>query len=350
MKHMTSGIARVVFCGIVLASLAAPRRADAQDAGSWSLIEENDGMFSHQDRHYTQGFRVNYVTPPLADGSFWDRSFDVIGAALPMYRSDASSRRELEVQALGQSIFTPGDIHKSPPDANDRPYAGWLYSGLDWLQENAHEGGGHSLHNLELQLGVTGPAALAKQAQNGFHTVFGFRSADGWSAQLKNRVAVQASYDYKRRLRLGPGGRYGFDAVPEAGLSLGTVLRYVDAGALLRFGDALAADYGPEHIRPAPSGTAYVDRGALGPGNFHFYVYLGVQERYTFYNRLIDSADEIQPTGLERSDWVRDYVGGLRVFLPWRLRVDVAALLRSHEFKGQEGDDRFGSAALSWAF
>lgn len=342
MIHLTRGVAWALYC----CTLAAPLAATAQDSGAWSLIEENDGMFSHQDRHYTQGFRLNYVTAPLAAGGFWDRSFDAIGAALPMYRAAPGSRRELEVQALGQSIFTPGDIHKNPPDPNDRPYAGWLYSGLDWLQENE----GHSLHNLELQLGVSGPAALAKQAQNGFHTLFGFKSADGWSSQIKNRVAAQVSYDYKRRLRLGLSSRYDFDAVPEAGLSMGTVLRYLDAGALLRFGDALAADYGPEHIRPAPSGTAYVDRRALSPREFHFYVYVGVQERYTLYNRLVDSADEIQSTELERTDWVRDYIGGVRLFLPWQLRVDVATLLRSHEFHGQEGDDRFGSASISWNF
>ena len=31
---------------------------------------------------------------------------------------------------LGQSIFTPGDLNATQPLKNDRPYAGWLYTGL----------------------------------------------------------------------------------------------------------------------------------------------------------------------------------------------------------------------------
>ncbi len=318
----------------------------AASAGTLSVIEENDGMFSEQDRHYTQGLRIDYVTAPLERSGLPNASFDAIGLVLPMYRDDPSARRELEVEALGQSLFTPDDTRKKHPDPKDRPYAAWLYTGLAWLQEND----GRSLNGLEAQLGVVGKAALGREAQNAFHSITWFPRAKGWSHQLDNRFAAQFSYDHKRRLALGLRGRYDFDLVPEAGLSMGTALRYLDAGVLLRFGDALGCDYGAEHIRPAPSGTAFVEPPAVAVGDLRFYVYAGVQQRYMLYNVFIDAADEVQPTNLERTDWVTDIVCGLRLFLPWGLRGDVAVIERSREFHGQEEHDRVGSASMSATF
>ena len=41
----------------------------------------------------------------------------------------------LEWIILGQSIFTPQNHDVSDPSLNDRPYAGWLYTGLDFIQD-----------------------------------------------------------------------------------------------------------------------------------------------------------------------------------------------------------------------
>ncbi len=318
---------------------------EVHTGGRFGLIEENDGMLSHQDRHYTQGLRLSWLSGSLAGGGFWDRSFDALGVVLPMYRSEAGSQRRFEWQVLGQSEFTPTDIHVLPPDPNDRPYAAWLYTGGNWLQEND----GHSLHNLEAQLGVVGPAALGEQVQNGYHALAGFRKAAGWKYQLRNRAALQFSYDYHRRIGLDFGSGFGVDLVPEAGVSLGTVMRYADIGALLRIGNALHADYGPEHIRPAPSGTAYVDERALVDGKLHFYLFAGAQGRRVFYNRFIDGAQELG-NDLGRKQEVADFVGGGSLFITRRLRADLSAVLRTAEYSGQPSRDLYGSAEFSYQF
>lgn len=339
--------AAVCVCAGLLCG-AAPAFADeaATTHGRLSLIEENDGIWSHQDRHYTQGLRIPYLSANLEAGGFWDRSFEAIGVVLPMYRAGGETQRRFEWQVIGQSQFTPADIHRTPPDPSDRPYAAWLYTGFDVLQEND----GHSLHNLEAQAGVVGPAALGEEVQNGYHTLVGFRKAEGWKYQLRNRAALQFSYDYHRRFGLEFGSGYGIDVIPEAGVSLGTVLRYVDVGALLRFGNALAADYGPERIRPALSGTAYFDERALDARFLHFYVYAGVQGRRVFYNRFIDGSEEVAAPGVDRKQEVADAVGGLSVFFTRRFRADLSAILRTHEYSRQRGDDLYGSAELSFGF
>ncbi|MDB5988086.1 MAG: hypothetical protein JWR16_3139 [Nevskia sp.] len=351
MGRLLCGLAAVVVALSSALGLALPRAARADDtpppqAGRLGLIEENDGILSHQDRHYTQGLRISYLSGSLPQGSFWDRSFDWIGVVLPMYRSSAESQRRFEWQVLGQSEFTPKDTHLVPPDPTDRPYAAWLYTGFDWLQEND----GHSLHNLEAQVGVVGPAAFGKQVQNGYHAIAGFGKAEGWKYELANRPAFQFSYEYHRRLELELGDRFGFDFVPEAGLSMGTVMRYAEVGGLLRFGNALHADYGPERIRPALSGTAYFDERGLGTGKFHFYLFAGAQGRRVFYNRFIDGSKEIENPGIDRKQEVADFVGGTSLFFTRRVRADFSAVLRTAEYSGQPRKDSYGSAEISVQF
>lgn len=330
-------------CVVFMVVVGAP--AVHAESGRWSLLEDNDGMISHEDQHYTQGLQLSYLTPALQGGGWSSASFDALGSFLPMYRLAPGSQRRIELLAT-QTMYTPVDLHRNPPDPYDRPYAGWLYGGIDWLQEN-HQ---HSLHDLEFQAGIVGPAALAKQVQNGFHGLIGLRNADGWSEQLKNRGAFQLSYEFKRKLKLSLSDGYALDAVPELGFDVGSVLRYVETGGLLRFGNALDADYGPSHIRPALSGSDFFDGSRLGGSFLHWYVFAGVQLRRVLYNRLIDGASEVSPVDLEHRPWVTDALLGASFVLSPRVRAEFTATRRSREFYGQQGDDIYGSGLLSVSF
>lgn len=323
--------------------LVATGAAQAEP-GRLSVLEENDGIITHKDRYYTQGLQTSYLSPALGARSGWNGLFDAVGVVLPMYRAGSGAERRYEWVPVGQAQFTPERLNLTPPDPSDRPYAAWLYTGLHLLQEND----GRSLNNLEALLGVVGPDAFGRQVQNGYHVLVGFRRAQGWSYQLPNRAAAQFSYDYKRRLALDLGSHYGIDAIPEAGVSLGNVYRYVDGGLLLRFGNAMDVDYGPEHMRPSLSGTAFSDYRRLGGSWFHWYVYAGAQERRVFYNLFIDTADEVAPHGLTRPPAGSDLVAGASVFLGHGLRADFLADRRSREFDGQHGPDVFGGVNLTF--
>jgi len=58
----------------------------------------------------------------------------------------------LEWTILGQSIFTPENHGLSDPSLNDRPYAGWLYTGLNFIQDFDAQ----QLTTLEFLGGVVG--------------------------------------------------------------------------------------------------------------------------------------------------------------------------------------------------
>lgn len=338
MSALLRGIAAVA--GLLLA-LAATARADG---GRLSIIEENDGIGTNQDRHYTQGFRFGYLFPAEREGSWSDRIFSAVAWAIPTYRhgKEFTSRR-FEWIVLGQSLFTPDDTGLSTPDPTDRPYAGWLHSGLAMLQENDR----HSLSNLELLAGLVGPAALGREVQDGFHHLFGYPQANGWRHQLDNRPAFQLSYDWKRKLGTTFGASaYGVDVIPEAGLSVGNVFDYGQTSVLFRIGNGLAADYGPERIRPALSGTAYVDGDAVGDG-VRWYVYAGAQLRGVVYNMLIDAAHQVAPRDLSHQAWVPDGVLGASLYAWRRIRADFMYGWRGEEFHGQRGTDHLAGVNVS---
>src|SRR3546814_12695699 len=60
--------------------------------------------------------------------------------------------------AVGQNMYTPDDVALRNPPLDDRPYAGWLYGSVGLIAET-----GRRLDQLELTLGVVGPASPAEQ-------------------------------------------------------------------------------------------------------------------------------------------------------------------------------------------
>jgi hypothetical protein len=320
--------------------------AGVPDDGRFGFIEENDGIIGNQDRHYTQGFLFTRLYPePKIDG-FLDRSYDLLGTLLPMYRPANDSERHVEWLALGQSEFTPTDTKIENIIPDDRPYAAWLYTGVSLLQENR----GNQLNDIELTGGVVGSWALGRQIQDGFHAAAGFGQAEGWGHQLANRAAVQFSYDFKRKLGFRFGAsRWGADAVPEAGFSVGTVFRYAQGSLLLRAGNGLDVNYGPERIQPALSGSGFMS-DARAPSGGHFYVFGGAQLRHMWYDTFLDRSGEVLPEGLDTQRSVIDYVFGTSIFAGSYLRFDLSVTRRTREFTTQQGDDIFSSVAMSLRF
>lgn len=66
--------------------------------------------------------------------------------------------------ALGQDMYTPKDISLRNPPLDDQPYAGWLYGSAGLIAET-----GRQLDQLELTVGMVGPASLAEETQKRVH-------------------------------------------------------------------------------------------------------------------------------------------------------------------------------------
>src|SRR6185437_11638711 len=172
-----------------VAIVVAAGGARADDHARINLLEENDSLYFHTDKHYTQGLRLSYLAPTVRSGDGWDRPFDFIAANTPVFAAAEGDRRYALL--LGQSIFTPENLTSKPPSKRDRPYAGWLYGGISLLQKS----GSDMLENVELELGVIGPGSFGKFVQNDWHQFIGIRTARGWANQLQNEPGGVLSYE-----------------------------------------------------------------------------------------------------------------------------------------------------------
>ncbi len=331
--------------GLLAICAAAAHAGDASGADDpWrmNLLEENDSLYTHTDKHYTQGLRISALSPRIGDE--WTNDLFDWAQIFPTVFATGGTRRVAVF--LGQSVFTPVDLDIKPPDPRDRPYGGWLYSGASLLQET-----GNQLENLELDLGVVGPAALGKEVQNDWHQFIGIHQARGWSSQIQNEPGVVLSYERLWRVPIPflSGAENGIDIVPQLGGSGGNVFTYGEAGALLRIGRHLEADYGPVRIRPALSGTDYFNSAALGD-DVGFYVFAGVQGRVVARNIFLDGNSFRQSPSVQHKTFVADLQAGVSAFWSRRLRVDLSVVRRTDEFVGQTRQDIIGTAALavSW--
>ncbi len=327
-------------CGAALAALLLlPAAAEAQPADPrWSVTfsYENDTL-GGSDRYYTSGLQLAARSP----------SADLPG---PLRWLDSRLDWLLgpgEVRwgfGLGHQIYTPLDTLARVPDPRDRPYAGFLY-GAAVLQRQER----NALSTFELQLGVVGPSALGEFVQNNVHDLIRVQSVNGWDAQLKDEPALNAVFERVSRtpsLRFGP---LEADLLPATTLSLGNVTTYAAAGATIRVGQALEADFGPPRIRPALVGSAFFQPRAEGEA-FGWYVFGGVQGRAVARDIFLDGNTFRDGPSVDRRPFVGDLSAGIVVH--WRgIRLSYSQVWRSEEFYGQRGGAQsFGSVGATFRF
>lgn len=301
--------------------------------GTLSLVFEND-LFYDTDRNYTNGVRASWVTGPDQTPAWALRA----ARWFPLFPDGGTVRTSYEV---GQNMYTPKDISLLTPPSTDRPYAGWLYGSVGLI----HEMGGR-LDQLEVTLGVVGPASLAEQTQKFVHEITGSQKPRGWDTQLENEPAVVLTYQRNwRGLVSRSFSDFGFDATPHIGGALGNVFTYANAGLTLRLGHRLPLDYGPPRIQPSTPGSRFF----VPQHGFGWYVFAGVEGRAVARNIFLDGNTFRHSRSVEKKPLVGDLHFGL--VMTWRnLRFGYTHVQRTREFANQDEADDFGAFSLSVRF
>lgn len=328
--------------GVVLSGMAWAR----DETPRVTITEENDLFGAYTDRHYTQGAEINFLSGPVTRGGFWDTTYQNTTRFLPLF-GGTDTKRKWNWHVVGQQLFTPDDTSRATPLTRDRPYGAWLFTGISLLQESRY-GQTTSLENLELQGGVVGPLALGAQTQNWFHQFIGVDSARGWRNEIRNEPGIALTYERKWRIPLAITNSFGFDAIPEVGVTGGNIYTYGQVGGMIRLGRNLAADYGPYRMRPNLSGTNWFDASKLD-GNFGWYVYAGAQGRAIARNIFLDGNTWRDSPSVDKRHFVGDLTGGFSLFWGQSIKADFVITQPTKEFAGQEEEDRFGGFNLSFA-
>jgi hypothetical protein len=279
-------------------ALAPPARAANGDSG-WYTQVDND-VFFHTDRWYTSGVRIARVVP----------------------RGD----RELEIGLL-QEIYTPeAKFH----DPIDRPTAARLLATIA-----SHDRRDGAWATIELDVGVTGPAALGRQAQEFVHRFVPAPDED-WSHQRSNRVDAQFAWVQSHDLQHDPDALSHLYA--HYGVVAGNQLAFVHGGLELRFGRGAAMALSTPALRfAATPPLAKADGSWSG--------FAGASVRAVAMNHLLDFSPGLDNPPVRRKPAVARFVGGVA----WAGRlasVTFSLAQDTREFAGQRRDQRFGSVAI----
>ncbi|MAS43408.1 MAG: hypothetical protein CML46_03040 [Rhodobacteraceae bacterium] len=316
---------------------AAPEAGpDADARGTWSVTFEND-IFGDEDRDYTNGVRLDYVTPRnnlSAAGRLAKRG-------LYGWFSDASDWYGL--YTLGQNIYTPSDISLKTPPKTDRPYAGFLYLGAGVAADR-----GDRLDTLSVEIGIVGPSSLAEESQTIVHEIIGAQEPRGWHNQLDDELGLRLLYERKWKFSADvpvPAFDLSVDWASNVTVALGNVDTSLAIGGVARLGQDLADDYGPPRVRPAVASPGFF----RNEDDFSWYVFAGAEGRLVGRNIFIEGNTFGGVDGVEPNRFVADIQAGIAVQLG-RVELSYTQVLRTEEYAGQDGMSLFGSVNLRTRF
>lgn len=312
---------------------------------------END-LFADTDQSYTNGIRLAWVSPDI-DTYLYDPALPawlrgVNSWFTPLYPSPENANDEIHrnlVFTIGQQMYTPEDRERTTIDPNDRPYAGWLYAGFGYHAKTQNQ-----LNSVEINLGVVGPAAYAREAQNMVHRARGLELFKGWDNQLKNEPGIQVVWEHKHRIEKQPMiGNFAYDVITHYGGSLGNVATYANSGAEVRFGFRLPDDFGTSALRPGGDNSA---PGNLDPRlrqGWGLHAFLSVDGRFVLQNIFLDGNSYRSSHSVDKKYLVADAAFGIAgVYNKWK--VSFAHVYRTKEFNTQENAQNYGSLTMSYSY
>lgn len=309
----------------------------------YNFYFEND-LFNGTDSDYTNGVKFSWVSANLKDYTrdpclpHWVRQLNRIFETL---HPGKYTSRNMVVTA-GQSMFTPRDRSRIDLIPNDRPYAGWLYLGLGYNARDARQ-----MDSVEVNLGVVGPASLARQTQNLVHDLRGIPSFNGWSNQLNNELGFQLVAERKNRVWSESRPGLQFDAITHYGASLGNIRTYLNTGLELRAGSRIPNDFGTSPIRPAGDSNAPLEGPVtrrFSDGGLH--AFISADARAVAHDIFLDGNTFSDSHRIDK----KRAVGDLATGIAWQWqdgKITYARYARSKEFTTQENAHVFSSITLS---
>ena len=317
--------------------LASPASADETaraskyaDRGTLGLTFENDS-FADTDRHYTSGATLSWFSRAGAAPAGLAR----VLTSTPLLTAGGDARVSVR---LGHNMFTPEAITTDRFLGDDRPYAGWFYGTAGLLTDT-----GGRLDHLELTVGMLGPSAMGEEVQTKVHVWSDSRLPEGWEHQLANEPG--AALTWRRLWRLPPGTGstgWGAEALPHVGGSVGNVYTNATAGVSLRLGRDLAADYGPQGVRPVMSGAGFFKPTRAVGG----YAFAGVEGSAVARNIFLDGNTFQESHSVDKHNLLGAAEVGLTLTV-LGTRLSYTHVLRTPEFRGQQGVDDWGSVSIS---
>ena len=343
-RQIVAGFVCLVLVGA--GGLCDASAAVDEQTGLLALTVENDSFANpfgeHQDRHYTAGLKMVLFGGDDFATNLTTRLNGVANWGIQPEDGD------LGWIMVGQNIYTPEDIRNPAPIPTDRPYAGWLFTGAIYQRRGTLSTNLAVMENFEINLGVVGPDSIAEEAQKTIHRWwFPEDIPRGWDHQLKNEPGLVLKY--ARLWRYSPtaeSSRYT-DVIPYVGGDLGNVFTFATAGATVRLGYNLPRDFGVLII----DSPASVNGGLTRQTPPYFaYVFGGVAGRAVGHDITLDGNSFRGGPSVDKNICVGDLSWGFAVRMFRHIEMAYTRTVRTKEFRGQAGNDIFGSFTIKGTF
>jgi lipid A 3-O-deacylase len=314
--------------------------------GSFSLYSENDKYFAGTDQNYTNGLKLSALSTDLR--SFTDESVPapIRGLSRLLGNLVPPDRPYKLGLSLGQNIYTPEDTQTTAYLPTARPYAAWLYLGVAFqiYHPPAEADGIARLDVFEITAGIVGPSALGREVQNGVHEFIDVDRANGWDNQIHDEPGLNFVYERKYRLSTRDARTgWGADLILHAGLSLGNVFTYANAGFEVRAGYCLPADFGSNLIRPSGDSNGHRRQP------FNVFLFAATDGRVVARDITLDGNTFRDSPSIDKKPLVADLYAGLG-FGTTHWQLTYAQAYRTIEFEGQDDHSVFGSLSLSFFY
>ena len=307
--------------------------ARATDRGMVSAVIEND-LFGGTDRNYTNGLRLEWVRRADSFNPWLQRA----ARTQPFVDLDGIALRD--GFAVSHTLYTPRDITIAAAQPDDHPYASHL--SLQWFATAAQE---TAENTVVIDLGVIGPIAGGSFVQERWHQLIDGQEPRGWDSQLHNELVFAISGQRVRRYAGPAFGPLETDLLTHAGLTLGTLRTSVSAGATVRVGFDLAQSFAPPRLRPSIGSSSLYQAG----GGVAGYLFAGVGGYGVARDVFLDGNTFRDSASVSKNPAVGDLQAGVELHAG-RYRAAFTYVVRTAQFEGQDGVQKFGAISLSRAF
>jgi hypothetical protein len=282
-------------------------------AAGWEFYFDNDVFLgSTKDRNYTGGIALTLAGRRAAEYPFsvdgWLGGLTRISGFQELtLRSDSFNRHAIE---FGLTLFTPDNIKISDPIPDDHPYANLLFMANSRITVEPELG---RMYQSSLLLGILG-TSIGEQVQKRIHRLTDSEIPRGWNNQISDGGELTFKHSLTaQQVLLGHKGDLSYDVRGEleAGIGYTTDLR---ASLSARWGRITTPwwNFTPHQNEYISLGQT-LNKSALAVAKApEFYLWGGVQVKYSLYNALLqgqfrDSAvtfgrDELKPLTL--SAWL----------------------------------------------
>lgn len=220
----------VLFCAETLYAQSATPQTSPFLPQALSIQHDNDVIFN-SDSDYSSGLFIRVTN--------WGQlKHAARGLTRLLFPKDQQHTLQSSLSwFLGQDIYTPMITDRPDFVPYERPFSGWLYTGLEYQVQGPRWG-----LNLRIRLGYTGRYTFAQDIQQGLHKFIylfydGISLSRGWDFQLPHEFTFQSSVTWEvYLLEAFSGGSKYMDLTVRTELALGTVFVYPELRVLWRVG------------------------------------------------------------------------------------------------------------------